>query len=330
MCLQDHHCCAFVSFSSMGIPAQGCLYDQEWMRSIVLPASPSSLCYLSLPSYSIYFLNTIAQGAFGFIDRAQYIEHTETGSVHARNLYVKRPIRHGTKLLYEAAVQHLVSELLIRHGWHQHVPIVRAIFRLPDQSVGFAMDAMEHAVTLDTYLNELSDQEFVLVVQECILQLCGMLWLLHHSLGMNHRDVKPSNLMIRQGIYHRVIQVEQELLEYTFHYSVIMIDFGFSCVGSEISLSSVYSPHDPCPKEGRDLYLFLAFLYIDYHKRLPARLRGLFESWLDPAGSMCRMMRQDSENSKQWIYFITGNDRIQRFDCTPLRVFRDLCATWEA
>lgn len=312
----------------MGIPTQGCLYDTAWMRSIVLPVSPSASCYLSLPHRTINCLYTIAQGAFGFIDRAQYLEDIEEGRVLTRDLYVKRPIRPGTKLLYEAAVQHLVGELLTRHGWPQHVPTVRAIFRLPDQSVGFAMDAMEHAVTLDTYLDGLTDHEFVLVVQECILQLCGMLWLLHHSLGMNHRDVKPSNLMIRHGIVPRVIQVEQELLEYTFHYSVILIDFGFSCVGSDVSLSSVYSPTDPCPKEGRDLYLFLAFLYIDYHNRLPSRLRALFESWLDPAGSMCRMMRQDSENSKQWIYFITGNERIQRFDCTPLRVFRDLCATW--
>ena len=154
------------------------------------------------------------------------------------------------------------------------------------------------------------------------------MWQLHHSLGMNHRDVKPSNLMIRQVNDHRIIQVEHELLEYTFHYSVILIDFGFSCVGSGVSLSSVYPQTDPCPKEGRDMYLFLAFLYIDYHARLPARLRTLVESWIDPAGSMCRMMRQDPENSKEWIYFITGDERLQRLECTPLRVFRELCATW--
>jgi serine/threonine protein kinase len=323
MCIQDQKCCAFLSLHSMGIPTQGCLYDVAWIRSIELPVSPSATCFVSLPHRTITFLQTIAQGSFGFIDRARYEEE-------GKDLYVKRPIRPSTKLLLEACVQQLVGELLTRHGWPHRVPAVRAIFRLPDRSVGFAMEEMEHATTLHTYLEGLPDQEFVLVVQECILQLCGMMWQLHHSLGMNHRDVKPSNLMIRQVIDHRIIQVEHELLEYTFHYSVILIDFGFSCVGSGISLSSVYPQTDPCPKEGRDMYLFLAFLYIDYHARLPARLRALFESWIDPAGSMCRLMRQDPENSKEWIYFITGDERLQRLECTPLRVFRDLCAMWGA
>ena len=127
----------------MGIPTQGCLYDVAWIRSIELPVSPSATCFVSLPHRTITFLQTIAQGSFGFIDRARYEEE-------GKDLYVKRPIRPGTKLLLEACVQQLVGELLTRHGWPHRVPVVRAIFRLPDRSVGFAMEEMEHATTLHT------------------------------------------------------------------------------------------------------------------------------------------------------------------------------------
>jgi len=107
MCIQDQKCCAFLSLHSMGIPTQGCLYDSTWIRSIELPVSPSATCFMSLPHRTITFRQTIAQGSFGFIDRAHYEEEK-------KDLYVKRPIRPGKKLLLEACVQQLVGELLTR------------------------------------------------------------------------------------------------------------------------------------------------------------------------------------------------------------------------
>jgi hypothetical protein len=94
---------------------------------------------------------------------------------------------------------------------------------------------------------------------------------------------------------------------------------------SDISLSAVYSKLDPCPKEGRDLYLFLAFLYIDYHNKLPKRLLALFESWLYiPGSNLCSFMKKDKEHAKKWIYFIAGNENIKKFNSYPLRIITDL------
>jgi hypothetical protein len=92
-----------------------------------------------------------------------------------------------------------------------------------------------------------------------------------------------------------------------------------------ISLSTVYSITDPCPKEGRDMYLFIAFLYIDYYKKLLPKLLELFESWLDISSSnLCTFMRIDKENSKKWLYFMTGNEQIKKFNPCPCKIVKDL------
>ena len=73
------------------------------------------------------------------------------------------------------------------------------------------------------------------------------------------------------------------------------------------------------------MYLFIALLYIDYHDVLPCKLVALFESWLDvPGSNLCSFMRKDKKNSKQWLYFIVGNEKIKAFKSCPVRIIHDL------
>ena len=95
---------------------------------------------------------------------------------------------------------------------------------------------------------------------------------------------------------------------------------------ADISLSTVYSKFDPCPKEGRDMYLFLSLLYIDFHSKLPAKLLTLFESWINTSPNMISFMRKDKEYSKTWVYYIAGDLKIQKFNSIPSRIVKDLQA----
>jgi len=111
------------------------------------------------------------------------------------------------------------------------------------------------------------------------------------------------------------------------------VDFGFSCIGnretqkSDLAIGDVYGVLDPCPKEGRDLYMFLAFLYIDCGPRIAADLRACFGKWLQNSttGILAKIDRM-GHDFDPWIYFITGSERITRFGCGPEAVFRDLIA----
>jgi serine/threonine protein kinase len=332
MCIQSHHCGAWISLESIGIAAQGCLRAPEWLQHISLPICQSIVnpsIYIDVPHQTLTCTKNASHGAFGFIDVA--IMKTLDGS---KDLYVKRPIMMGKSLLQEACLQLLVHKRLAEIGFPMGAPKVTHIFRLRDRSICFAMEPVEGAITLDRYLDVTPSHLFSTVIVDCLLQLSAMIWHLDH-IGINHRDVKPSNFLIveHEVPVLKILAVENEIIEISSNYSLTLIDFGFSCIGStktqvsNLALSTVYPPSDPCPKEGRDLYLFLGLLYADYYTKMPQPLKHLFESWIDEPGSkMCSFMRKDKEYSKKWLYFMAGNDQIKRFQCNPSRIVADLQA----
>ncbi len=331
MCVKEKRCRAWISLDSIGIHAQGCLRDSSWVHSIVIPCSQpifNQEFYIDLPDKKLTYLTNESHGKFGYIDLALYEVNSKRSEV-----YVKRPIINGKSLLYEACIQKLVGDSLASIGFPTGAPPLLTIFKLRDNSVCFAMEQIYNAVTLDKYLDSTPISRIASVIIDCLLQLSAMVWHLDNTLGINHRDLKPSNFLIveHDKPIRKILVVEHNILEIESKYCLTFIDFGFSCLGStethisDISLSTVYSKHDPCPKEGRDMYLFLAFLYIDYHSKLPPTLLRLFESWLKIGSTdMCRFMRKDKTNAKEWIYWMTGNENIKSFNSCPDSIVKDL------
>ncbi len=282
--------------------------------------------YIDMPSQHLTYMGNVAHGKFGYIDSALYEKGGDKCEV-----YVKRPIMPGKSLLYEACIQKLVRDSLSSVGFPTGAPKLHALFKLRDNSVCFAMEQIQGAMTLDKFIESSPKSEITNIVIECLLQLSAMVWHLDAYLGINHRDLKPSNFLIVENSVPKrhVLVIENEILEIESKYTLTLIDFGFSCIGStetnisDISLSNVYSKSDPCPKDGRDMFLFLALLYTDFYDKLPPKLLTLFETWL-PGGNICSFIRKDKESAKKWIYFMAGNEKIRRFNCCPCRIVRDL------
>ena len=332
MCNENGACNARLSLESVGVSAQGCLRSYNWLYHIPLPSSQSILhqfIYVDTPAVKITCIKNVSHGTFGYIDLALY--QTPTLSME---VYVKRPILAGKSLLQEACIQKLVHDHMIEIGFPTGAPRVLHIFRLRDDSICFAMEPIQHAQILDTYLKTVSTAHMPPLLVDCLLQLSAMIWYLNNKIGINHRDLKPSNfLIVEHEPQRKVIMIENEIIEISSRYSLTLIDFGFSCLGSiktrisDMSLSTVYSKQDPCPKDGRDLYLFLGLLYTDYHTHLPPTLRCLFEMWLEEPGSkLCHFMRKDGDHAKQWLYFMAANEKILVFRSYPARILSDLQA----
>lgn len=330
MCNQHGVCNAWLSLESVGVTAQGCLRHSDWLCRAPIYSTQSilhQLVYVDTPAVKITCIKNVSHGTFGYIDLALYQTPTTTMEV-----YIKRPILAGKSLLQEACIQQLVHNHMSEIGFPTGAAKVLHIFRLRDESVCFAMEPIQHAQILDTYLKTVSISQMSSVLVDCLLQLSAMVWYLNNKIGINHRDLKPSNfLIVEHEPQRKVLMIENEIIEISSRYSLTLIDFGFSCLGSvktrisDMSLSTVYPKCDPCPKDGRDLYLFLGLLYIDYYTRLPPTMRCLFEFWLEEPGSkLCHFMRKDGDNAKQWLYFMAGNEKILVFRSYPERILSNL------
>jgi serine/threonine protein kinase len=330
MCYNDKKCHAWISLESIGIPVNGCLKNTDWLNSIQIPCSHSLLnqsMYIDNPNETLLCIKNLAHGKFGYIDEALY----QTSS-YKKNVYVKRPIITGKSLLYEACIQKLVGENLSYIGFPTGAAKIQNIFRLKDNSICFSMEQFTNATTLNRFLDSVDNTRITKIIIESLLQLSAMVWYLDTTLGINHRDLKPSNFLITEHTpIERILQIDNNILEIESSYSLTFIDFGFSCLGStethisDISLSTVYSKEDPCPKEGRDMYLFLAFMYVDFYDKFSQTLLNLFENWLHiPGSNIVGFLRRNKELSKKWIYFMAGNENIKQFNSSPSKIVKDL------
>jgi serine/threonine protein kinase len=323
-------CDSQVDLGQFGIDASGCIRDASWLASIKVPCKQSLLnpaLFYEIPSRQICQIKTVASGSFGSIDIASRSDDKVKSIV-----YVKKPRIIGRSLLYEALIQDKVQRTLFKGGFPTGAPRVLDIFKLHDGSVCFTMEMIEAVETLQEVLEKATTAEVTHVLVEAILQVSAMLWYLETEIGMNHRDLKPSNLLIRKHEPKvRSLKIGDKVLEIISTFTLTFIDFGFSCIGSnetqksDIAIGKAYHPSDPCPKEGRDLYSFLAFIYAEHWSKLPLDLRALFEKWLAvPGTKLLEVLRRYKSDAKDHIYFIIGNIDIKKFDCCPCKIVGDI------
>lgn len=276
------------------------------------------------------------EGSFGNILVGQYEYMDESGNNSLKELcVVKCPRLNEKSLVYEACVQILAHKILVGRGFSIGTPEILHIGRLQNNSDFFAMKAIEDSMTvkkmIDTFDEGENIDEYVI---EIILQLCSMLYWLEVDIGLNHRDLTPRNILItwrKEGIVLKTLHIFEAIIPIYSKMRLSLIDFGFACLGqkvgeaSQVSLGKVYPKYDACPKEGRDLYTFIAFLYVDVYDKISPELNVLFEKWLQiKSVTMSDFLIKYGYNALQWVYFLIQNPSIKRFECCPCHIVDDL------
>ena len=321
MCSDCCGCSTWFDLSRVGLSGEGCIRSAAFLSTIRVPCTQNVVT----PHHYTKTLTAIKP-----LPGATY-SRIELGLSSTGNpLFIKSPLLPGKSLLYEACIQQIVRDSLDRGSFVKGAPRVVDVFRLLDGSICFSMDLIQNAKPLGDLIA--STAELTPLLLDVLLNLTAMLAHLEADIGMNHRDLKPSNLLVETHEPRpRLLTLGGLPYSVLSSYSITLVDFGFSCIGnsttrrSDLALGDVYGLTDPCPKKGRDLFMFLAFLYMECGKRIAPDVRRLFGSWLQngKTGLLAKIDTYGHEFD-QWIYFITGNEQVAAFDCCPSRVFQDL------
>ena len=275
---------------------------------------------------SIQFQNekAMAHGSYGNL--LATIRSIETVS---QPVLLKQPRLPEMNLLQEAVLQHLAQLTAEKEGVGWCIPKVYDVFRRQN-SVWFSMEYIPGVPVLEWFHTSTTpDLSFYLLLAQISLYLIC----LETNLGLDHRDLKLDNLLVKQQPSTIQIKVKGSTWTLRSPFTVVLLDFGFACLGSKelrgrpvVNLGDgVLPPMDPCPKEGRDLFqLLISFLRVEsFSKRISPDTLKQIDAWLcvgsKSYGPMGR--RWSTEN---WTYLVASQRDFAVPSCCPLAILKNL------
>jgi serine/threonine protein kinase len=228
---------------------------------------------------SIIYQSIENQGRYGII---QACKRVEGGS---RTVVVKRPRSPSLSLAPEAVLQALCYLCVEENGLSGAISKPIDLFLFANE-VRFTMEYVD-GVSFKKFIQGHTHSEIV----NCIMQLCCILFVLERELHFDHRDLRIENVWIRPLAEPKTykIQIDGFDHQFEFKFQVILLDFGFACLGDLarrvlVNLGeSVFSPIDPCPKSGRDIYQFLNSCFENgIQERLSPEFIAVLKGWMKP------------------------------------------------
>ncbi len=236
----------------------------------------------------------------------------------------------------EAVLQHVAHESLEEAGFPNAAPPILDIFISPHGLIVFTMECCDDYSILSTALTDGSVGEQTLI--SILFHIAFFLQVLEAKLGLNHRDIKTSNILIREKQTSRVLHsyggfswsLEKNV-------DVVLVDFGFSCLGLAMGRPPLlkagiyYNPRDPCPKLGRDLYLFCSLLLKDIYKyniKVEKVIDFLEKRLALEKIDVPNFLRKYNDQEPDWLYFLTGDSSLVFPHCDPSIVLQNLAAAF--
>lgn len=322
----------------------------SWLRRVGILYSPPALKLLKGPErwttpvgtqYSEF--QPAMKGSYGNLILASREVSPLEDSTYC---FLKTSDTHSSTLLVEGILQTLARSVLTHSGFSNAIPRVLDICQHPSKGIVLALERIHGSKMLGEYLSstlkwgvqcEFNDQ----ILLSIIAQVASYMAVLETELGMNHRDLKGSNVLM-------IVPLEQPILTVStldaYQWSIqsrhqtILIDFGFSCIGrpsgeTVISAGEFLPETDFCPKEGRDLFLFLASLWSleTLRSSLTSKAILLFSDWLQDnqqKTSWTDWLETNTQDGLLSMYLLTSSSGFGSSTCAPLSIIRGIAAAY--
>lgn len=262
------------------------------------------------------------------------LDHGTYGNVYLakrdeKDVLLKQPRIAEMNLLQEAVLQHLAHKTLQTEGIGWAIPDVYDVF-WKKKEVWFSMQRIYGYGVEDWFRIAKSPDQDIFYL---LAQISLILSILETRLNLDHRDLKSSNLLIKNEPCKISVRLQDTLWTLHSPFTVVVLDFGFACLGSELLRGKpwvnlgdgVLPPMDPCPKEGRDIFHLLTSLLglPVIQQGLSKRVLDILDGWLTLGkksyGPMAR--RWSTEN---WSYLVSSQANFAIPNCCPLRILQDI------
>jgi hypothetical protein len=238
---------------------------------------------------------------------------TRENATKIQSIFIKSGKRKDNASIHvEGVLQALSYSVLSSYGFPWAVPRVLDIARHPHLDIVFTIEKCPEAKLFQDYLqsnilwgHKTAHNDYILL--SILSQLATYLAILEYELLLNHRDLTGSNVLMIMptDLTSRVITLGKTEWVLLISHKTILIDFGFAALGSMpsrkpiVSAGDFFPSSDTCPKEGRDLFLFLASLWKNplVRQSVTPNTAALFRKWLT-----------QSSINKNWAYWMEGID----------------------
>jgi serine/threonine protein kinase len=261
------------------------------------------------------------RGGYGSIYRAK------RSSSEALDICVKIPHTPSFSLCSEALIQWRIGDTLNKAGIHGAVPEIYDIFQYAGET-RVAMAFIKGVRSLEWIMTSPTPEKTFMQLLE---QVSLLLAYLEEVLAFDHRDLKGDNIWIRPTPVSYSLKVGGETWTVAAPFQVVILDFGFSCLGGAdgnaiVSLSDGILPTiDPCPKEGRDLFQLIASLW-----SIPAfrfKMGEKFQKEIDVLLSYknrpyASLVKKTIET--QWVYLLVSDSSFAHPPLHPLSLLKAL------
>ena len=262
------------------------------------------------------------RGGYGSICLAKRATREEV-----TDICIKIPHNTGYCLCAEAIIQWLAYKSLAEVGIIGAIPRVYDIFQYAGET-RFSMEYIEGVSSIDYIVGA---DEPGLALLQILAQVSLLLAYLEETIRLDHRDLKGDNIWIRPEPVSYSVSIEGRTWTVTAPFQVVILDFGFSCMGAEdgnaiVSLSDGILPKiDPCPKEGRDLFQLIGSIWSVplVRTHIQANLAADIEQLLSYKGKPYASLITQSMKTR-WMYLLVSDSAFRHPPLHPLSLLEML------
>ena len=224
--------------------------------------------FLSVGKHDYRIIKQLGQGTYGTAYKAMDDDDKQV-AIKIIKFSSERFERNINAMIQESVIQIILAKASAHHKYGPWVPKLYQVGYDPEHRRAFlVIELLED--TLDNLLHRQTKEKAEQIIVLALWDIAKSLHLFGTQFHMNHRDLKPDNIMY---------SINSDTKAYHFK----LIDFGFSCIhwhGLRLQGNNYFSKSSPCYVPGRDLTQLVYAIYMFLPETLTTRMDDFLHNFL--------------------------------------------------